>query len=364
MLKKVFLTHGLPTALYWDNGKDFRCEWLEGGNRRNDPSFKVGELREGMRGVLETLGVRVHHAIVRRARSKIIEPNFTNTANFDRSLPTWCGHKSSHRPESLKELVSAHERWLKGDVPETPFPTIAKVSWLYDEFLESLNERDHTGEGMQKLTPSGRGWMCPNECWERLIGGVTRRWASPEVIQVCFYNRKETTVRNGEIRCTFASVQYHYRMADAPTKLMGINGCTVEVAYDPYDLETLAVYHDGRFIGLASNLELRRMGEQVFVEDERLRRAARREVRNFIQDVHKAVPVASAEDRALRRLAIAPSRQEPPRTSLQCELPTGITDAVEALKNDGQSGAGGPIPTIAVIPAAPEAEDDRFNFFA
>ena len=28
---------------------------------------------------------------------------------------------------------------------------------------------------MNKVTPTGRGWMCPNEAWEILIRNVDRR---------------------------------------------------------------------------------------------------------------------------------------------------------------------------------------------
>ena len=355
VLKQIFLKYGLPGAVYWDNGKDFRCEWFEGRNHQSRQEPGISELSEGVRGVLETLNVRVHHAIVRRARSKIIEPNFVNTANFDRSLPTWCGHKPDARPERFSELVSQHERWLKGEAGATPFRTIAEIAWLYDQFLEKdLNERDHAGEGMQKVTPSGHGWMCPNECWERLIGGVARRWAPPEVIQFCFRKRRESTVRSGEIRVTFSGQAYHYRMLDDPTKLMSLNGNKVEMAYDSHDLETVAVYHDGRFIGLAANLELRKMGEQTFVEDERLRRASRREVKQFIQNAHTSVHVASAEERALRRIAVVPERQEPQRIGAQSAVAPDITKAVEAVRSSVR---------IEVIAPVPKVDDDEFKFF-
>src|SRR6185312_6975981 len=91
VLKRSFLEYGLPVSVYWDNGKDFRCEWLEGRSPRVE-SRRVDQLSTGWRGVMDTLGVRVHHAIVKRARSKIIEPNFGRTSDFDRTLPWWCGH--------------------------------------------------------------------------------------------------------------------------------------------------------------------------------------------------------------------------------------------------------------------------------
>jgi transposase len=308
VLKRTFLDHGLPAACYWDNGRDFCCEWLEGRRARNGESYKVRELGTGMRGVLETLGVRVHHAIVKRARSKIIEPNFLNVAHFDRALPWFCGHKPEARPERFDALVEKHERWVKGEAAETPFKTIESIAWLYDEFLTSLNEREHSGEGMQKITPSGRGWMTPDECWSSLIGGVERRSAPAEALQFCFQKRRRMTVRNGELQPSFGGRQFHYRLSGNPVALAGLNGREVEFAYDPHDLGTAAVYHEDRFVGLVDNVELRRMGEESFVADERERRAMRREVKEFIRAVHRAVYIPTAEDRAQRRMAVRPAQ--------------------------------------------------------
>jgi hypothetical protein len=362
VLKQVFLKHGLPVSVYWDNGKDFRCEWFEGKSRRAGSAPRVAELPEGVRGVLETLDIRVHHAIVRRARAKIIEPNFVNTANFDRSLPEWCGHKPTERPEQFGNLLERHEPWIKGEIAERSFRTIAEIAWLYGEFLDKdLNERPHTGEGMRKVTPTGLGWKCPNECWELLINQVPRRSADPKVIQFCFRKRRETTVRNGEVRVTFSGREYHYRIVDTPMKLMSLNGHKVEMAYDSHNLETVAVYHDGSFIGLANNLELRRMGERVFVEDERLRRAARREVRRLIKEVHSAVPIASPEERALRRIAVKPERQEPRRIEAQVALPGSVTEAVEALNNSNSAPEHIDLEVVSFV--AEEEDDAEFHFF-
>ncbi|MCE5311376.1 MAG: hypothetical protein LLG20_27370, partial [Acidobacteriales bacterium] len=150
VLKRVFLDWGLPEACYWDNGKDFVCEWLEGRERRQGEAYRVTEFDTATRGVLETLGVRVHHAIVKRARSKIIEPNFGNTALFDKNTPWWCGHKPDARPERLEQLVRQHEEWVDGRREEPSFKTIEEIAALYDDFLMDLNEREHTGEGMEK----------------------------------------------------------------------------------------------------------------------------------------------------------------------------------------------------------------------
>lgn len=370
VLKRTFLNYGLPKACYWDNGKDFLCEWLEGNKRRNGQKFKVEQLSDGIRGVMETLGIRVHHAIVKRARSKIIEPCFIATANFDRTLPEWCGHRPTARPEQFGQMVKQFERWTKGEAKTTPFRTIEDIAALYNEFLLSLGEREHQGEGMRKVTPTGRGWMCPNEAWETLISRVDVRMAPPEVLQFCFHKRRALTVRNGELRPSFHGQQYHYRMVENPMALMALNGRDVEFAYDPNDLETGAVYCEGRFLGLVNNVELRRMGEDGFVVDERNRRAARREVRKFISGIHQAIHIPAAEERAARRMAVAPARALAAGAEMTspAELPVEIVDAAEAARHMSDYSFTAESEKVDILALDQEAYrdddlDDEFKFF-
>ena len=91
VLKQVFMRFGLPKSTLWDNGKDFSCYWLEGRREQSRSAGAIGALPKKWAGVMESLGIRVHHAIVKNARAKLIEPAFINIANFDRTLPEWCG---------------------------------------------------------------------------------------------------------------------------------------------------------------------------------------------------------------------------------------------------------------------------------
>jgi hypothetical protein len=363
VLKTIFMKFGAPRSLYWDNGKDFTCEWLEGRTRKTGTAPRVGEMQDGVRGVLQTLGVRVHHAIVRRARSKIIEPNFVNTALFDRTLPEWCGHKPSARPERFDALLADHERWLKKEIPNPPFQTIEQVAALYSDFLESLNEREHTGQGMAKVTPTGRGWMCPNEAWELLIGKVERRTVDAAVLQFCFQKRKKVTIRNGELRLAFEGQQYHYRLIDSSTRLIQLNEREVEIAYDPFDLETGAVYYEDTFIGLVENIALCRMGADDFVQGERDRRRARRDVKSLIAAAHQQVYVPDARERLARRKAVEPARTEPDRPETAAAVPEALLEAARAkAADDSFAFSEVKAEPIAAAPAD-DSDDSSFSFF-
>ena len=363
VLKRVFIDHGLPKALYWDNGKDFRCEWLEGKARKARQGGKVGELSESWRGVLGTLDVRVHHAIAYNARAKIIEPNFGRIADFDRTLPEWCGHKPGARPEDYEKLVKRHEAWSRGEADSTPFRTIHEVAALYSAAIADLNERELEGEGMQKFTPTGRGWMCPNEAWEILARKVERRTVPAELLHFCFAKRRELTVRHGEVKTTFAGRDYHYRLAGNAVALMVLNGQTVEFAYDPLDLGEAAIYYQSRFVGLANCVELRRMGEDDFVEDEQNRRAARREVKKFIRAVHQAVPIPSPETRLARRREVLPMRAGIERPESVVSVPVEIIEAANAAAEEMAAPARIEVERIAAE-SGQGTNDDRFDFFS
>lgn len=362
VLKRVFIDHGLPKNLYWDNGKDFRCEWLEGGSRKKRQSGKVGELSDSWRGVISTLGIRMYHAIAYNARAKNIEPNFGRISDFDRTLPEWCGHKPGARPQDYEKLVRRHELWMRGDADSTPFRTINDVAALYTAAIEDINERPLEGEGMSKYTPTGRGWMCPNEAWELLIRKVERRTVPAELLHFCFAKRRELTVRHGEVKTTFAGRDYHYRLTGNDVALMALNGQTVEFAYDPLDLGEAAIYFQSRFVGLANCVELRHMGEDDFVQDEQNRRAARREVKKFIAAVHDAVPVPSPETRLARRREVVPLRQIAARPETVATVRSEIVDAANAAAEEAAAPAHVEVERVAAVEQA-GAGDDKFEFF-
>jgi hypothetical protein len=362
VLKKVFTSFGLPKACYWDNGKDFICKWFEGGRERAHSFSSASDLPGQWGGVLESLNVRVHHAIVKNARAKLIEPAFGAVADFDKTLPEWTGHKPGARPERFGALLKEHEDWVAGKRDSSPFRTIEQISALYDKVFEELNERPHTGDGMEKVTPRGRAWACPNEVWAVLIRHVQRRTIPAETLQLCFAKRREITVRNGDICTTFGGQKYHYRLVGNQMALLGLNGRVVSLAYDHLDLSQAALYLDNQFIGLASCIELRKMGEALFVEDERNRRAIKRDVKQLIRNVHEAVPVPDPETFLARRAEVAPKRIEPPRPEAAAQVPQAIVDAAAAMADEAKTPREVHVPRIAATTAVDR--DDEFSFFS
>jgi transposase InsO family protein len=366
VLKKTFIEHGIPRNVLWDNGRDFRCEWLEGGRRQQHQAGRVGELDGVWRGVMGTLGIRVTHALAYNARAKIIEPCFKRIANFDRQLPEWCGHKPGARPERFDQMVKQHEAWERGERQASPFRTIQQIAALYDAAIADLNERELQGDGMKKIIPGrGIGWMSPAECWDLLIGRVERRTVRTEDLHIVFSKRRALTVKHGEICTTFGGQRFYYRLEADPTQLMAVNGQLVEIAFDPNELSQVACYWRDRFIGLAHSVELRKQGEAGFVEDEKQRRAARREIKELIKSVHRSIPVASPEERLARRREIQPAREPVNRVEVPAELPPAMQDAADAARAERQFSFADTQGTIEVVTRQPVADDDgAFNFFS
>jgi biotin operon repressor len=362
VLKKVFLAHGLPKALAIDNGRDFRCRWFEGGKEKVRSADAIKGLPDQWGGVLETLDIRVHHAIVKNARAKLIEPAFINIANFDKQLPEWAGHKPGARPERFDALLKEHEAWVAGKRDASPFRTIEQISSLYNKVFEDINERPHTGDGMEKVTPYGRGWASPAEVWERLIPRVERRTIPAETLQLCFAKRREITVKNGDVCTTFGGQKYHYRLVGNPMALLGLNGRVVSLGYDSLDLSQGAFYLDNQFIGLASCIELRSMSDDKFVEDERNRRAVKRDVKALIKSVHQAIPVPDPETFLARRAEVAPKRIEPARIEVAAELPPAIVAAAAAMAEEAKTPREVHVPRISAAESADR--DDEFSFFS
>ncbi len=369
VLKKALIRYGIPKTLYIDNGRDFRAQMFEGKKETRGEAQADVALKDGWPGILESLGIRVTHSIVRRARSKIIEPAFRAVAEFDRSLPFWTGHKPTARPERFQRLLDENERFLQGQIAEPPFPTIEQVAAIYDDQMEALNERERVGaEGMNKITATGRGWLSPAEAFERFTANMPRREVPEDILQFAFRKRREVTVKHGEIRSTFAGQSFHYRMDDGDFRLMALNGVRLSFAYDPMDLETVAVYHENRFFGIANCVELRRMGESDFVGDERARRTARRETKNFIKAVHAMSWVPDYKERANRRREVLPARPDlRPAVAAPVSQETleGARELAKQLK-EFSFDAVDPANIISVANASAYRDDDdsAFQFFS
>ena len=321
VLKRVILDHGVPANVYWDNGKDFRCEWFEGPHQHHRRAPRIDGMRPAVGGVLGSLGIGVTHALPFRARSKNIEANFGRLSRMDRSLPVWCGNKPTARPDRFdRELLKAHRAWMESESPKRVFPTIDEVRDVYDEFFTELNHRPIDGPGMAAATPRGMEDVSPLAKWAELAPATKFTAADPQQVQFAFLRPlpRLITVEQSAISVKFGVKRFHYRLRGDTLGLMSLNGRQVEVRTDALDLETVAVYLDDGsqnrpFIGLADNAELRGMGTEDFLAEERERAAGRRMVRDHLERLPDLDdPYVGAVERSRRRSEMRGDTRRPP----------------------------------------------------
>ena len=342
-LKRLLLEHGRPQAFYWDNGQDFECDWLD--------------------GVLQSLKVKVTHSIVKRARSKIIEPNFKRLANFERGLPWWTGHKTDARPdERLEKLQGQHARWSKGESSvERPFQTLDEIAALYDQLFVDLDRRPHSGIGMQTVTPDGRADQSPNKVWNSLIGSVPREKVDRATLMFMFRERRTVKVAHGQIRLSYHGTQFIYSPSadDDPLALAPFNGKTVEVAIDNLDLQTVAVFYSDRLVCLSDNMELRGMREDTFKADEQVRRRMYRWFKSLVTAAHQRVDVPTPIERLERRVREAPEQPEPERQEVHVAYPQPAKAVAAMCSRERFSFAASGVSLKSY--EAPEDDGDRFD---
>jgi len=362
VFRRVISEFGLPAGVLWDNGRDYKCRFFEGGEWRVNIIPRIESLGERADGVIARLGIRSQHALPYNARAKLIEPAFLATANFDRTQPNWTGHRPDARPdERLKALFAQHALWEQGKIPNSPFPTLATVARRNDEMFRVFNDRPHTGNGMSKIVPAGTAWMSPNECFREFAG--PKVVVDDTVLALCFQRRKMLKVRHGEVKATFGGQPVHYRMLDNPNRLMDFNGLDAEFGYDEFDLSTGSLFIGGKFVGLVDAVSLRAMGGTTgdFVEDERARRASRRDVRKAIALLHAGVHVPSADERASRRAPVVP---EVARPEVAAVMQPAMLAAAAAKKERAAFRFGDDVPSIVAVDRGGDDSGTEFHFFS
>ena len=108
-LRAGILRFGVPQELYIDNGKDYRCQYLNGTRETSRNVALSNDVTDTLApGVLSPLGVSITHAKPYQAWSKPIEPWFSHTfPEWEKSLPGYCGQNGKDRPEKLTHEISS-----------------------------------------------------------------------------------------------------------------------------------------------------------------------------------------------------------------------------------------------------------------
>lgn len=203
-------TYGVPTELYVDNGREYRNKDFSGQTR----GHKIIDNEQHAESLANRLGIKMHFAIVRNARSKIIERQFLNMKNgFDRLFSTFKGGSVVEKPESLKG------RLKRGDV----------IAWddfktLATEYLEKI---------FSGIRSDGKhlAGQSPAEAWNTLI---TQRepMRSVSIETASMLTTRIATGRIGPRGFYLAELKCTWWAEWMPTH----KGKEVRLRYDPEDL--------------------------------------------------------------------------------------------------------------------------------
>lgn len=144
---------GLPTDVYIDNGKDYRCRDFAGGRKYH----KVTVDKAKTISMLALLNIVPHFALPYNAQSKTIERDFLkNKEWFSKHMPGYRGGHVKERPEKLKSEIKT------GQI----------LAWdeyvrFMDEFISTiLNKMPSQGKVLQG--------MSPDELWNKEVREIRK----------------------------------------------------------------------------------------------------------------------------------------------------------------------------------------------
>ncbi len=138
------LAFGLPSDIYLDNGKDYRCKDFAGG--RN--SVKADFDKDKSTAMLSYLNIDVHFALPYNAQTKPIERDFLKVKNLlSKHFIGYRGGNIIERPEKLTN-----------EIKENQLMNFDEFKMVFDDFIPNvLNKMPSNGKILK-----GR---CPDELW-------------------------------------------------------------------------------------------------------------------------------------------------------------------------------------------------------
>ena len=323
-LRMALVDWGVPQAVYLDNGKDFRSNYVSGKWHshllRQRQKLGRTDFDTRAKGILSQLGIRVIYATPFHPQAKSIERWFrTLHRQFDSSFKSYCGNKPSNRPETCQPLLDQH----KADPDRSPLPKIQEVGLGLRLFLKAeYHATTHSGRGMFKRSP--QEVHQPSD--QRIDEGTAN------MLMLKHATRK---INRGAVEL------FGHRYEHPQQGLFTHNEHQAEVAYDPHghvlpDLQEVFVHCCGqvfrcRYLGQPETYD----ELQTRLRD---RRRLKKAVESYILEIHRSASVVSAGER--RQVAVAgllPAEIDP-RAKLRATVGTGenphIDEAADMLAEE------------------------------
>ena len=314
-LRAGILRVGVPQELYIDNGKDYRCEYLNGKRETSRNVTLSNDVTDTLApGVLSPLGVTITHANPYQAWSKPIEPWFGHTfPEWEKSLPGYCGQNGKARPEKLSDEIKRGQ-----------LLTLAEFAERVAERIEAYHRTEHGELGCAPLAAwAGREIVRPN----------------PRTLDLLLMRQKSVKVYHQGIKLHGR----HYWHDDLVLHI----GHQVDVRFGE-ELGRVLVFAAGQFVCEALNDPAMAMGatREDLAALHRRKKLARQRVTAFVEDRG----VLRDPDRELARLAAESRGRKVVSLSGPAPTPAGVRAIPKMLPQLDQAAM-----TVSQQPAADAA---------
>lgn len=348
-LRHGILRFGVPQELYVDNGKDYRCHYLNGQTHASRNVQLSSDLRDTLApGVLSPLGVTVRHAIAYQPWSKPIEPAFKHVfTEWEKGLPGYCGRNAQVRPEKLK-----------CEIERGALLTVDEFIDRLDARIEEYHRQEH-----------GELGSAPLSVWRE----ATLVKPNPRTLDLLLMRQKSVKVYAQGIK-----FQGRYYWHD---ELALHVGHSVEIRFGA-ELGRVVVFAGGQFVCEALNDPALTMGatrEDLAALHRRKKLAFTRAKaqladRRVLMNPDGELARLAAESRARKVVALptpTPAPTAPAGAAIVAKLLPALDQAAQALQNQPTAGApsspktprrdrraaGGAAPPAT---AAPDQVQDRY----
>lgn len=281
-LRNGILRFGVPQNLYIDNGKDYRCEYLNGKTVVSRNVQLSADTTDTLApGILSPLGVSITHATPYQAWSKPIEPWFKHTfTEWEKSLPGYCGRNAQSRPEKLK-----------GEIERDEILTLEEFIERLDAHVEQYHRTEHGELGMSPLAA----------------------WRDTEIVRPNPRTLDLLLMRQKSVKVTAQGIKQHGRWYWSD-ELYNHVGHSVEIRFGE-ELGRVIVFANGKFLCEALNDPAMQMGatrEDLAALQRRKQLAKKRvtayvEDRGVLRDPDKELARIAADARKQKVVALPPS---------------------------------------------------------
>jgi transposase InsO family protein len=203
---------GKSEIVHMDNGKDYRCKMLS--------------------MLFALLSLRVVHARVRNAKSKIIERVFRLfSERFAASLPGWRGYGTETRSAECDRIIKVTEKAIEDGKP---------LGWrhgtacTWDEYEEALKRFRHWYDCENPTESEAIEGMTPEQAWDRHEKKPTQ--LRRDDLAYLLLKRKDG------VKVHHCRVILLYREYEN-VEILGVrHGLKVNLRYDPADLSRVFIY--------------------------------------------------------------------------------------------------------------------------